>query len=792
MNKKVKVTSAALVAGLVLSSFGPAISAAPVVDVTRGEYVKSLITAMDVELGDGSSVKFSDVESSLKPYVEKALELGLTKGKNSKLFGTTERVTREQAFVMTVRGLEADKTYPATVVEKFKDHKTISRTLLPEVSKGVGMGFFLGYPDKTIQPGKLVAPGEMKRIVDRFLKEYSPSQTNTTVAMQILGTTDIHTNIMPYDYYKDNATQSLGLAKTATLIKQARQENPNSILVDNGDLIQGTPFGSYVATVDPLKDGQEHPSITTMELLGYDAGTLGNHEFNYGLDFLDEVLDDADYPVINANVKDATSGERLFQPYVVETKTFKDSTGKDAQVKVGITGIVPPDILKWDKSHLEGKVTVQDSVHAVEWAVKEMKKEGADVVVVLAHSGFGDDIHTVGEEDVGYLLTKVKGVDALVTGHAHSTFPDAKNAPKLPNVDVATGLINGVPTVMPGKYGSHLGVIDLELVKQGNGWIVSSSSSELRAISSDVTAVDQEIVEAVKTIHEKTLEYVREAVGTITSDIHSYFAQVQDDPSIQIVTDAQKWYMEKNIAQIAAANPEYANLPILSAGAPFKAGTRSNPDYYTFVPKGEIAIKNVADLYLYDNTLAALIVTGEDVKEWLEMSAGQFKQISTDATGEQQLINTDFRSYNYDVIDGVTYEIDVTQPAKYSPDGVLANEDASRILNLMYDGKPIDLNQKFIVATNNYRANGLFPGVRDKEAVIMFPDENRQAIIDYILEKKTIDPSADNNWKFAPLPSTANVVFESSPKAKAAITTESGITYVGEGTDGFSKYQLKK
>lgn len=792
MKKKAKVTSAALAAGLVMSSFAPAISAAPVVDVTRGEYVKSLITAMNVELGDGSSVKFSDVEKSLKPYVEKALELGLTKGKNSKFFGTTERVTREQAFVMTVRGLEADQTYPVTLVEKFKDHKSISRTLLPEVSKGIGMGFFLGYADKTIQPGKLVAPGEMKRIIERFLKEYSPSQANTTVAMQILGTTDIHTNIMPYDYYKDTGVQNLGLAKTAALIKQARTENPNSILVDNGDLIQGTPFGSYVATVDPLKDGEEHPSITTMELLGYDAGTLGNHEFNYGLEFLDEVLDDADYPVINANVKDAKTGDRLFQPYVVETKTFKDAKGKDAQVKVGITGIVPPDILKWDKSHLEGKVTVQDSVQAVEWAVKEMKNQGADVVVVLAHSGFGDDVHTVGEEDVAYLLTKIKDIDALVTGHAHSTFPDAKTAPKLPNVDVETGLMNGVATVMPGKYGSHLGVIDLELVKRGNGWDVKSSSAELRAISSDTAAVDQEVMDAVKTIHEKTLDYVREAVGTITSDIHSYFAQVADDPSIQIVTDAQKWYMEKNMAQIAAVNPEYADLPILSAGAPFKAGTRSDPDYYTFVPKGEIAIKNVADLYLYDNTLAALVVTGAEVKEWLEMSAGQFKQISATATGEQQLINTDFRSYNYDVIDGVTYEIDVTQPAKYSPDGVLVNDGASRVQNLMYDGKPIDANQKFIVATNNYRANGLFPGVRDKEAVIMFPDENRQAIIDYILEKKTIDPSADNNWKFTPLPSTANVVFESSPRAKDAIATESGITFVGEGTDGFSKYQLKK
>lgn len=151
---------------------------------------------------------------------------------------------------------------------------------------------------------------------------------------------------------------------------------------------------------------------------------------------------------------------------------------------------------------------------------------------------------------------------------------------------------------------------------------------------------------------------------------------------------------------------QYENLPVLSAGAPFKAGTRSDPDYYTYIPKGELAIKNVADLYLYDNTVAMLKLTGADVKEWLEMSAGQFHQIDVNKAGEQQLINTDFRSYNYDVIDGVTYEIDVTQPAKYDTSGNVVNEEASRIVNLQYNGKPIDLKQEFVVATNNYRASG--------------------------------------------------------------------------------------
>ncbi|MEK4523061.1 bifunctional 2',3'-cyclic-nucleotide 2'-phosphodiesterase/3'-nucleotidase [Psychrobacillus sp. FSL W7-1457] len=606
-----------------------------------------------------------------------------------------------------------------------------------------------------------------------------------TVSLRILGTSDIHTNIVNYDYYKDTASNSLGLAKTATLIKNARTENSNSLLFDNGDSIQGTPLGSYKSSVDKLVDGEEHPSITAMELLDYDGATFGNHEFNYGLDFLDEVMDDADFPYVNANVRDAATGKLAYTPYVLIDKEVVDAAGNKTTVKVGVTGIVPPQILKWDKSHLTGKVTVDDSVQAIEKVVPEMKKAGADVVVVLSHSGMGDATHEVGEEDVTYLLTKVKDVNAIITGHAHQVFPGKVDA-SLTNVDIDKGTMNGVPVVMPGKFGSHLGVIDLTLEKDGKGWKVASSKAEVRTIAKDASDVDQTIVNAVKEAHEGTISYVRQAVGTTTADIHSYFSQVQDDPSIQIVTDAQTEYVKSKLKGTANEN-----IPVLSAGAPFKAGTRSDSEYYTYIPTGQLAIKNVADLYLYDNTLSYVKVTGADVKDWLEMSAGQFNQIDANKTGEQQLINTDFRSYNYDVIDGVTYEIDVTKPAKYDPDGNLVNKDASRIVNLQFDGKPIDLKQQFIVATNNYRANGTFPGVRNATETEVYPDENRQAIIDYILEKKTIDPSADGNWKFAPLPATAKIVFESSKNAAKVIPTDGNIQFMGEGTDGFGKYSIK-
>ncbi|MFC7687308.1 bifunctional 2',3'-cyclic-nucleotide 2'-phosphodiesterase/3'-nucleotidase [Ureibacillus sp. GCM10028918] len=777
-----KVSASALALSIAVSGFANVnvADAAKVDQVTRGEYVKAVIDSMGIELGSGKTVKFSDVPDSLKPYVEKAIELKLIDAKTGKNFKPNENITREEAIVGLTNAIQDSKTYSEDILKQYKDINSADKENFDELAKAISLGFLTGYTDKTLKLKNVLAENHFDLLLERFLKRYK-----TTVSLRILGTSDIHTNIMNYDYYKDTESNSLGLVKVATLIKNAREENSNSLLFDNGDTIQGTPLGSYKQAVDVLEEGEEHPSITAMEYLNYDASTLGNHEFNYGLDYLDEVYDDADFPFVNANIRNASSGSYMYEPYVIVEKEVVDSKGNETTIKVGVTGIVPPQILNWDKSHLLGKVTVDDSVQAVEKIIPEMQNEGADVIVVLSHSGLGDTNHTVGEEDVTYLLSKVDGVDAIISGHAHGVFPGEVDD-SLTGVDIEKGTMNDVPVVMPGKYGSHLGVIDLTLEEKGEEWEVVTGIGEVREIAKDSSDVDQELAAAVKEAHDGTIEYVRQPVGKTSADIHSYFSQVLDDPSIQIVTNAQTLYVQQKIK-----GTEFENLPVLSAGAPFKAGTRSDPDYYTYVPTGELAIKNVADLYLYDNTLAILKVTGADVKEWLEMSAGQFNQIDSASNEEQQLINGDFRSYNYDVIDGVTYEIDVTQPAKYDTSGNVVNESAERIVNLQYNGQPIDINQEFIVATNNYRANGSFPGVRNASHIEVYPDENRQAIIDYIIANETIDPSADNNWKFTNLPETANVVFESSKKAVDSIPEGSNIEYLGDGTDGFGKYSIK-
>ena len=609
------------------------------------------------------------------------------------------------------------------------------------------------------------------------------------VDVRILATTDLHTNLVNYDYYQDKPAENVGLAKTAVLIEEAKKENSNTLLVDNGDTIQGTPLGTYKAIVNPVKEGEQHPMYAALQKLGFEAGTLGNHEFNYGLDYLKRVIDTAGMPIVNANVVDPKTGAYVYDPYKIINKTFVDKTGRKTTVKIGVTGIVPPQILSWDKANLEGKIQVNDSVEAIQKIIPEMRKAGADITLVLSHSGIGDDKYEKGEENEGYQIASLPGVDAVVTGHSHAEFPSGNGTgfyEKYAGVDGVNGKINGTPVTMAGKYGDHLGIIDLNLVYKNGKWTVVNSKGSIRKIHTKSKDADERIKEIAKTAHEGTIQYVRQQVGTTTAPITSYFALVKDDPSVQIVNNAQIWYAKKELA----GTPE-GNLPILSAAAPFKAGTRGDATAYTDIPAGPIAIKNVADLYLYDNVTAILKVTGAQLKEWLEMSAGQFNTIDPTKKEAQQLINPSYRTYNFDVIDGVTYEYDVTQPNKYDREGKLIHPDASRVRNLKYQGKDVAPDQEFIVVTNNYRANGKFPGVRDASLNRLLGLENRQVIINYILDVKNINPSADKNWHFTDSIKGLDVRFLTADKAKDLVGTDGDIQYLASSDqEGFGEYRI--
>ncbi|MCP1394722.1 bifunctional 2',3'-cyclic-nucleotide 2'-phosphodiesterase/3'-nucleotidase [Bacillus thuringiensis] len=616
----------------------------------------------------------------------------------------------------------------------------------------------------------------------------------STVKLRILETSDIHVNLMNYDYYQTKTDNKVGLVQTATLVNKAREEVKNSVLFDDGDALQGTPLGDYVANKikdpkNPVDPNYVHPLYRVMNLMKYDVISLGNHEFNYGLDYLKEVTSKTKIPVINSNVyRDDHDGndendEHYFdRPYHILEKEVVDEAGQKQIVKIGVMGFVPPQIMNWDKANLEGQVKAKDIVETAKKMVPKMKAEGADVIVALAHSGVDKSGYNVGMENASYYLTEVPDVDAVLMGHSHTEVQD---------------IFNGVPVVMPGVFGSNLGIIDMQLKKVNGKWEVQKKDQPkpaLRKIADSkgnpLVQSDQKLVNEIKDEHEKTIEYVNTPVGETKAPINSYFSLVQDDPSVQIVTNAQKWYVEQELKK-----PEYEkikDIPVLSAGAPFKAGGRNGAAYYTDIPAGTLAIKNVADLYVYPNTLYAVKVNGAQVKEWLEMSAGQFNQIDPKKTEEQPLVNIGYPTYNFDILDGLKYEIDVTQPPKYDKDGKVVNANTNRIVNMTYEGKPVADDQEFIVATNNYRGSSqTFPGVSKGEVVYQSQDETRQIIVKYMQETPVINPTADKNWTFKPIVADKLITtFDSSPKAKEYIKKDGKISYVGPSENEFAKYAI--
>ncbi|SEH94247.1 2',3'-cyclic-nucleotide 2'-phosphodiesterase / 3'-nucleotidase [Rhizobium tibeticum] len=619
--------------------------------------------------------------------------------------------------------------------------------------------------------------------------------------LRLMETTDIHVNVFPYDYYADKPNDTMGLARTATIIDNIRAEAANSLLIDNGDVLQGNPMGDYMAYQLGMKDGDVHPVIKAMNTLGYTVGTLGNHEFNYGLDFMFKVLSGANFPFVCANLtkgqlaSDPTKDELFFKPYVIVEKVIKAGAGNESPVKIGFIGFVPPQIMLWDIKNLEGKAQTRDIVEAAKAWVPVMKQEGADIVIALSHSGIDGAAPSEKMENASLHLAAVDGIDAIFTGHQHLVFPGPKTWDGIQNADPAKGTLHGKPAVMAGFWGSHLGLIDLLLEKDGKGWQIVDFTSEARPIYhrddkkkiiADV-ADKKDVIEAAKAEHEATLAYVRTPVGKTSAPLYSYFALVADDPSVQIVSQAQTWYIKQMLA-----DTEYKDLPVLSAAAPFKAGGRGGADYYTDVPAGDIAIKNVADLYLYPNTVQAVAISGEQVKNWLEMSAAMFNEVKP-GSKDADLLNNAFPSYNFDVIDGVTYQIDLSQPRRFDDDGKLINADANRIQNLQFDGKPIDLKQKFVVVTNNYRAGGggKFPEIAADKVIFQAPDTNRDVIVRFVHEEGTINPSADGNWTFKPLSGTT-AVFQSGPKAKQFLADVKSVKIeeAGDGAEGFAKFRL--
>lgn len=635
----------------------------------------------------------------------------------------------------------------------------------------------------------------------------SSGAETSQVVLRVMETTDLHANIMNYNYYRGTVDDSVGLVKTASLIKAARAEVSNSVLVDNGDLLQGSPLGDYVAKVKGLDENEVHPIYKAMNLLDYDAANIGNHEFNFGLPFLKQAIDDANFPYTSANVffddhdGDDSNDIPYFEPYLLQEKSVIDIDGQAHSLMIGYIGFVPPQVMQWDKNNLETRVIAKDIVDMANHYVPKMKAAGADIIIAIPHSGLVTSSRLGDDENASYYLSQVEGIDALMFGHAHRNFPGHSSYDNLAGVDNVKGTINGIAAVMPGYWGKYLGYIDLTLEKSTDDtWSVIDSESILKPISQSnpdrsVTSLVEshaEIANAIQHDHDEVNTWVSEPFAKISQPINSFFALIQDDPSIQVVTDAQAWYVEGLVK-----GTELESLPILSVGAPFRAG-RGGSDDFTDLSAGAVSYGNVADLYIYPNTLKVLQLTGEEIKQWLEMSAGQFNTIAAGSQGVA-LINKDFPSYNFDVIDGIEYEIDISQAPRYDKSGNLLDANASRIKNLRYQGMALDLGQVFLVVSNNYRAagGGNFPGISSDKIVIDAPNENRQTVADYLIQRTDenpetgFDPSADDNWSFTPLANT-RVIFNGSSKdaAQALAEKNPALIYSHIDDDGYGVYQL--
>lgn len=542
-----------------------------------------------------------------------------------------------------------------------------------------------------------------------------------TTELVIMVTTDIHGNIYPWDYYKNGEDDDVGLAKLATLVEQVRAEHPNSLLLDCGDLIQGAPLAYYYAKVEPLQDGTPHPLIAVMNAMGYDAAVVGNHEFNYGIPFLAEVIDDAAFPFLSANIyKDGTTTP-YYTPYVIQDVTL--DTGDT--LKVGVIGFTPPGIVIWDRANVEGILTAGDIVEAANRFVPEMKAAGAQVIIALSHSGTSGDSSygpEVATENASLALADVAGIDVVVAGHSHSEIPGKA----MPDPVVGDTLF-----IQPGFWGNKLGVATLGLQKVGSGWSVTARSAELLSTKGSAVPADQAILDLAREAHDKTVAYVTGGVGQTQTAIQSHFSRLADTAAMQLINDVQMARVREVLA-----GTEYEGLPILSAAAPFKYGRGGGNDF-TDIEPGPVSIADVASLYIYDNTLKAIKITGADLDGYLEHSAQNFLQVTPDG-GYQPILDPNWRGYNFDQIDGIEYEIDITKPV------------GERIDVIYYNGQPVAADDLFILATNNYRAGGGggFPGTGG-DAVVVYDqlEESRQLIIEYLRAEGTIAPYADHNWR---------------------------------------------
>jgi 2',3'-cyclic-nucleotide 2'-phosphodiesterase/3'-nucleotidase len=549
--------------------------------------------------------------------------------------------------------------------------------------------------------------------------------TPKTYDLTVLGTSDTHGNVYNWDYYKDleyddSAHNDVGVAKLAALVNQIRGERKGkaTLVLDAGDTIQGTPLATYYAKQEPItQTGEKHPMARAMNVLHYDAVTLGNHEFNYGLPLLNLWIRQLGFPALAANAVDARTGRPAFTPYVIK----KVSLGKGAPtLRVGILGLTNPGVAIWDKGNVEGKLLFKDMVETAAKWVPVIRARGADIVLISAHGGdsgvssYGPEVPN--ENPSALIAQNVPGIDAILFGHAHNEVAQR----------FVTNTKTGKQVLLsePSKWGQRLTRMDFTLVRSRNAWTITSAKSA--TLNTNTVTEDPKVLAAVKAQHTKTVAYINQVVAASTVELSAAESRYKDTPILDYINKVQT-----DTVTAALAGTSYASLPVLSIAAPFSRTA--------VFPRGDVKIKDVAGLYIYDNTLEAVVLSGAEVKAYLEYSAKFFLTLPVGAPVDPATISDpSIPDYNYDVLSGVDYDIDISRPV------------GSRITRLALAGAPVAADAQFVVAVNNYRRSGggAFPGIV-KEQVYNAQQEIRQLLIDWAQAKGKIDP-ADfyvENWR---------------------------------------------
>ncbi|PWR10381.1 bifunctional metallophosphatase/5'-nucleotidase [Micromonospora acroterricola] len=545
--------------------------------------------------------------------------------------------------------------------------------------------------------------------------------------LTLLGTSDTHGNVYNWDYYRDaeyddSKHNDIGVAKLATLINQIRAERRGkaTLVLDAGDTIQGTPLATYYAKQEPITaTGEKHPMARAMNVIDYDAVTLGNHEFNYGLPLLDLWIRQLGFPALAANAINAKTGKPAFLPYVIK----KVSLGFAAPtLRVGILGLTNPGVAIWDKGNVEGRLRFDDMVATAAKWVPIMRARGADIVLISAHGGdsgtssYGPELPN--ENPVTLIAQQVPGIDAILFGHAHNEVVER----------FVTNERTGAQVLLsePSKWGQRLTRMDFTLAREHGRWTITKKAASM--LNTNTVVEDPKVLAAVRAQHQKTVAYVNQIVAQATEEMSTVESRYKDTPILDFIN-----HVQAEVVTTALAGTQYADLPVLSQASPFSRTA--------VFPAGDVKIRDVAGLYVFDNTLEAVVLSGAEVRAYLEYSAKYFRTLAPGAPVDpEQISDPSVPDYNYDAISGLDYDIDISKPV------------GQRITRLVLPGTdtPVADNAQFVVAVNNYRRSGggNFPGIV-KTQVYNEQQEIRQLLIDWAQAKGTINPADffQPNWR---------------------------------------------